>query len=316
MAELKQSNNNGLLVGTLVEKNLEVKDAEANGKPCKAISGSISVKNDKGTFTLSVYSKSITSAGEKNKLYANYEALMNDFVSELDASKVGSSADVVSCKFKPDVNDYPSKDGSRMVTTTRFRLTTINHASADEEEVSDVEFEGYIANIKDEVVVKNEEEVETGRNLVDMMCVGYNETPQPFTFVVKEDMVEAFEDIYEKGQCCKLTCELVMRHIGGEPKKAVAFGRAAKTSSGYDKLELVVVGGNAPYEIDDDDYMGFALTDKQFKELAKQRKTELEQKLKEKQEEAKTGKIEKKPIAKKKTIEEENNDFDDLDDIF
>ena len=84
------------------------------------------------------------------------------------------------------------------------------------------------------------------------------------TFVVEEDIADAFvngyfdeilgENIrgYQVGDTCTLNCEIKMEHIGGETKPTGGLGRKVRVKSGYDKMSIVVFGGEKPLNLDEE----------------------------------------------------------------
>lgn len=303
MAELKQSKNNGLIVGTLSEKALEIVDAEQNGKKCKAIRGKLAIETDKGTFEVQAYQKSLTTKGEANGMYESLYKVMEEY-----KDKTTGNPDTVKCKVNISVNDYANKRGE-ISTTTRIRLNGCNRVDSAEFN-TDIDLEGYI----DAIIPETKNEEETGRLLVKFMMTDYSGNAQPFELVVGEDLASDFEDMYSVGDCALLYCELTMTHVGGAPSgKKAAFGRKANVVSGFDKFEIIVVGGEEPYDVEDDDYDGFVLTKKDVKNLKADREVLLESILAKAKEESgeKKGKYEKKPI--KPTRVEDSEEFEDPD---
>ena len=304
MAELVQSKMNGRIVGTLMEKKLEEVDSTRtiNGveKECKAIRGTLSVKTNNGTFDISVWTSSLNGNGEESKLYKSYETVMNDYVS---ASDNVDNADTIDCLINMGINDYCNREKTEVRSSVRFRLSIVNRV-ADKEGVelsSDLELECYIDSIKKEK--KNDEP--TGRLIVEVIGVDYSGNAQPYTLYVEEDLADDFEDIYSVGDNAMLYLTAKMAHVGGEvKKKKTAFGKKGNIeSSGYDRLELVIIGGEDSYEdIDDDDYEGFGLTKKEVKKLKEDREILLEQKLNDAKAKDNTpksnGGFERKPMNK------------------
>ncbi|NBK99163.1 MAG: hypothetical protein EOM50_14320 [Erysipelotrichia bacterium] len=258
MNEVKATKNTGMLTGFLSEKNLEIVDDkfERDGKTiqCKTVKGEIVVSTDNGDFKLRVFSRSKKGDGEDNKMFKGFETIANTYISKVDVAKDSSlTADIISCSVRVQCNDYVAQDGT-VKSGVQIGLQNANRVNGEVEHSTDVDMVGIIRSIKPET---NKDGEETGRLVVEFVTIGYNGNAEPLTVYVEEDLASDFEDMYEAGQTCELYCSLAMKRVGGEDNKGEAkFGRKAKVRSGFDVLEIQVVGGEEPYDEEDVDENG------------------------------------------------------------
>lgn len=346
MGELKQTTNKSKFIGVLSEKALTVesgkmKDDKGKEFDCAVIKGTISIETANGTFPLRVYSKSKKKDRTDNKMYAGLVTIMHDYVSKFEISNktisfkengrdvkipivanekdadtdsefvIANTADTIECVVKVDINDYVSKNSGKVVSGVQLGMNKANRVAADTESTTDLMLEGYIGKIAPETDKDGEE---TGRLIVTLVTIGYGGVAKPFTIIVPEDLADDFVDMYEEGQTAMLYCAVMMRHVGGSSNTTAAFGKRAKVSSGFDVQEIVLIGGDEPYE-DDENEEGNSkcISAKDIKALMKERKLMLEQKEKDAQEEASKPKETKtkKGLGSIKKIENPVEDDDD-----
>lgn len=321
--EIKQTKMMCRISGVLSEKALELKSGELkgdNGKtiPCEIIQGTISVETDNGVFPLRVYcaSKTKKDGGKENVMFKGIKTIMDSYISKVDAAKDDSlTADKINCNVKVSINDYVANDGS-VKTSVQLSLNSARRATGDFESVTDVDMDGYIRSIKPET--KGDDE-ETGRLMVEFVTIGYGGKAEPYTLYVPEELADDFEDIYEPSQTVEMYCSLVMRHIGEKKTSTAKFGRKANVSSGYDVMEMIVVGAEDPYEEPDDDEIESKVIDKKtIKKLMEERSLMLEELPKQKKEKDKDKKSTKtdKGLGRKNKVVEEEDETDDDYDIF
>lgn len=303
--KVKQLRNNGLVVGVLSEKNLAivdgmVKDEKGNKTiPAKIIRGEIVLSTDNGDIKMRVYSQSKKKDGDENPMYKGIETITTTNVSkveatlgyityktgdadkkdsELQAVKVkldeGASADTISCNVQIGLNDYVAKDG-KVKTSVQLSFNRGEKVTDPSTELtSDFEMEGVIRSIMPEIIKENE----TERKIVEFVNIDYVGNAMPFKLVVPEELAGDFEDYYETGNTCKLNGTIVIKHIGGDTVvNSNGFGRKAHVQSGFDIMELQVIGGDPAYEeeIDKDGDLKAVEMDT-MKQLMEERKIRLE----------------------------------------
>lgn len=306
MAEKKNypnTNQKARLVGHLKEKNLELKQSTIKDTniPCEVISGDMTVECDNGTFKLRVYSQSKKKDGDDNKMFAGIKKIYETYVPAVKADD--GIGDYIDCDVKMGISDFVTKENT-VSTGVQFSLNSANRVSTDTESLFDIDMDAFIRGIHPEII--NEEE--TGRILVDVVGVNFAEEAEPYQLIVEEDMADAFDGFWEIGQTVRITVTPKMVHKGEVKKQQVGFGRAANTRSGYDKLELIIVGGSPAYEKPDDEETPTKVLQASYvKELwgARQLKLENLPKEKAKREAEKNKKDAKANVGKKKTTVEE-----------
>lgn len=275
MQEIRQTESNGTIIGVLSEMDLKIEETEvevvSNGntskKKCNHVVGAFSIETDNGTFKFFAprFANELKKDGTKNKSYDSWVTVINEYTSKMDVAKNGGEASRV--KLSVGFNSYDKFDDktNNVVHNCGFTSSFMSRVSEEVESSTDVQIEGVIKNIRPEM--KNDEE--SGRLLVDFITVGYGDKEvgqiaNVDTFVVEEDIADAFvngyfdeilgENIrgYQAGDTCVLNCEVKMTHVGGDTKPSGGLGRKAKVKTGYDKMEIIVFGGEKPYNLDEE----------------------------------------------------------------
>lgn len=241
---LKQSINVTQIVGVLSEKALTkeavTKEIEGKKVTMEVIKGELSVETTNGIFKGRVYCQSKTKNGE-NKMFKGWETIYREYKDKL---KNGDEADKVIMKIAIDENAY-STDGKTLNLGEQVNISKINRTTDIEvEHPTDGKISGVIKSIVPEVVNENE----TARLKVELINIAYGGKAQIINLVVGEDLAEDFKDIYTKGVTCVLDVEAKMVQKGSVDKATRAFGRKSEVKSGYEVLEIAVVGGQEPME--------------------------------------------------------------------
>lgn len=303
--KVKQLKNNGLVVGVLSEKNLsivdgKVKDEKGNNTiPAKIARGEIVLSTSNGDIKMRVYSQSKKRNGEDNPMYKGIETIATTNVSKVEATlgylsyktgdasnkdselqltKIkldeGTVADTLSCNVQIGLNDYKAKDG-KVKTSVQLSFNRGERITDDSIELtSDFEMEGVIRSIMPEII----KEEETERKIVEFVNIDYSGNAFPFKLVVPEDLASDFESFYEVGNTCKLNGSIIIKHVGGDTNTSSnGFGRKAHVQSGFDIMELQVIGGDPAYEeeVDKDGDLK-AIEMSTMKKLMEERKIKLE----------------------------------------
>jgi hypothetical protein len=163
---LKPSKQKIVLMGTLKEKNLTKGTSEKG----EYISGKIIVTAADGSDVMvQLYAnKEVTDKQtqqkKENKLYTNYEAIMNDYISSAEIAaqnltdKVPTQVSVRGASF--DKNDYFNKRTNNIVEGTVIKATAVSQARADQI-VPEATFEivAYLQKMTNEI----KDGLETGR---------------------------------------------------------------------------------------------------------------------------------------------------------
>ena len=333
MAEIKRSANWIEVIGSLQEVNLTIEEKEvelkgANGATkkvtCKQIrkkefrNPSLTVKSvildedgDERYTTVTdvdffpTNEKKLDENGKviDNPRFNELKAVIEDFTPQIKATSE-NPATRVHIKGSLNANEYASaKDGKNFEfhsfsQVTGFSITTTSQS----EDLAEGYITGVIRSIANEV--RGEEAEETGRLKVEFFTFDYQGKATPINFIVDKDMADDFEDMYENGNSCKVNYEIVKRHVGGK-KKATAFGRSSKLTSGFDVTEYVIFGGEEPYDEEHENYVDVA----DMKVAMANRQNYIDSVIADAKEKAKNGKsgsTEKKGLGRKpKTTEDE-----------
>lgn len=254
MENIRPLHNKGAIVGVLSEKKFEEKDVEVklgDGKTVKtkAMSGEIVLSTQNGDFKLRLYANAITKKGEENRQFKSLQTIDTNYVSKVNVAKNPELvADVVKAVTQLNCNDYVPEGTNEVRTSTQLKCNFVERTSADTELTTEMDLEGVIRTIKPET--KNEEE--TGRLLVEFITFGYNGDAQPIDLVVEEDLADVFQEEFEMGSTALLFLEAKMVHVGATNTGGAKFGRKAKVSSGYDVMELIVIGCSQEGAIEDE----------------------------------------------------------------
>lgn len=300
--QVKTTTINGKITGVLEEKALElqtgVQKTPMEGKPYTTdiIKGKLVVNG----YEINVFSQSHTTKGE-NKMFKSLKTVFDSYVDKVQAAKEGLEPDTVEVAIKYECNDYPSPTQSPTEIKTGIRISYFKANRVPKETPSQAELDIDGAVIRT-MVAETKDEEETGRLLVEVATFDYTGRLKPFKFIVEngseedglDTLVEDFESTFQAGQTVRIYCELKKIQIGGETtKKKAAFGKKADVSSGYTIIEAHIIGGEEPYEEDDEKTYDL----KDVKEAMNQRNEELEAMLKKAQEDAKKPKDNKASLG-------------------
>lgn len=344
MAEIKRSANWLEVIGTLQETNLVVEEKEvelkgANGTTkkttCKQIKKSdfrnpsitvqTVIKDEDGEerYTAEIgvdffptNEKKLDENGKiiDNPRFKELLKVITEFTPQIKATS-DNVATRVHIKGSLNANEYASaKDGKNFEfhsfpQVSGFSISTTSQV----DDLAEGYISGVIRSIKPEVIGEDAEE--TGRLKVEFFSFDYQGKATPINFIVDKDMADDFEDMYENGNSCKVNYEIVKRHVGGK-KKATAFGRSSKLTSGFDVTEYVIFGGEEPYDEEHENYVDVA----DMKVAMANRQNYIDSVIADAKEKAKNGKsgsTEKKGLGRKlKTTEDEEFvDSDSIEDL-
>lgn len=283
---LNKTKNYFRAVGTVNELDLkrepcDVKiweDGKAIGEvKGERIRGKISLKTDKGIHTFDVFNQI---RGDAEEIYNSLkskgqEKEAKDMKRKIDhfhmfeeamkwttviGNNAGDEPTLVSIAGSVAINDYVNQQGE-LSSTLRWNVSSANtRVSADDPKGTTLKATLYIDSIRPEM--KNEEE--TGRLLLTAYGANKNGTCFPINAIVPETikdtdggelrLAETFEDYYEVGMTVPFEFELSAYHVGGKKNGAKKFGRngSVAVNDGYDKIELMLVGGDDEIEEPDE----------------------------------------------------------------
>ena len=237
VTNLRQSKAKAFVVGTLSEKNLEVKTE--NGKT--AIKGSLTIKTSDVNFvTIGVNVNEMTKENKPNGTYAGIQTVMNEYhsiaeVGEEEATKV---------KVSGDINLYVNqKTGNE---TVGFKSNFFNRHKEGEEFEPKAEFsiETFISSIVPEV---DSEGQETGRTIVNGWIPTYNGI-EPIKLVADSEVGSAIESTFDVGQTVEFYGEIVNNKIETVTEIPVAIGKPRRKVDVKYKNDMLITGASEAYE--------------------------------------------------------------------
>lgn len=343
---LKQTNNSWTCIGTVYEKKLkkEIVTIEAGPKDAKekvqteCVKGSVAVRIPDGVVTFPVYFTQIGYNGEESYSWAMASAMFDKWNPEVNGD--GSEPTRVALNGELGYQDKFNERTNKVDYYLSYRIRSANtKVSDDMVNGFTIKTNAFVQKVNPEV--KDDEE--TGRLLVDLLCVDFKGGCYPIRCIVDEDGAELITDgdsdfdAFEAGQT-RTGLEIEYHLKGVEKKASTTTRRTFGKKTGPDVyeggsrsiVELMLVSADAvaveePDELTYEDENGnevevetLWINPKTMKEAIKVRKAmleELEQNGGKKEEKTTTKNVGKKlsEAKKKKPVED---DFASEDDPF
>lgn len=329
---MKQSIRNCQVVGVVSEINMSVQSAETelNGTKikCDCIAKtefknpSMTIEvNEKpiGVEFVRVYEKTLDK--EKKNIVHNprFDAMKTIIEQYVPKSKDAENATRVKFDGQIGLNEYVTEKGGQYEFKSNIQILGFNPCSRSnvpDKDFAEAEISGIIGAKRPEVF--NDEE--TGRLIVTFCSFDKDENILPFELIVDKDIADDFNSAYEVGDSCKLSVEIVSRHIGRvKNNDKMAFGRRqSNIVSGYDKTEYCIFSGEEVFEEESEYY----IDPKCVKEAKKKRELMIEAMIQQKKEKAteksakKGGLKSRQPEMKSPVVEDEAPWDDDVGDLF
>ena len=264
MAEVKKSISSMQVVGTLKEINLskegvQVREIGKVGNKKKVECNRISKTEFKNPafivevngnpveidVTFGVDEKYIDKDGNvaDNPRYKALETILNTYV-------CGETRAKFDCSI--NANEYVAQDGQWKTLTPKVEFFSTTHNNVPEEDYAEGAVSGIVANRRPEIVNDNE----TGRLLVRIWSFDYKGSIYPVDLVVESDLASDFENLYETNSSVRLDVEVkTVQHGAKTATETTGFGRKAKRTSGYTTTEFQVIGGDEPFEEENEYYI-------------------------------------------------------------
>lgn len=274
--EIKKSENKVQIVGEMSELNLkdEVKDTtiRKNGKEVKVKCGVIEKADYKSGASMTIkvepkdedgnvrYSETVGINFypiKEKKLDENGNVVDNSFYKSMQTIMNYEKGTRVRVDGSLIANEYASsKDGKNYDyhSIPQVNAFIVSSTAVPENDMA----EGYITGVIRQIVpeTRGEEATETGRLKVELFYFDNKGATTPNTFIVTKEFAEPFTDLYENGQSVQLNYEIVSHQTNGGAKKSkAAFGRESNVTSGYTVTEYQIVGGDAPFEEENEHYV-------------------------------------------------------------
>lgn len=261
-------------VGRLKDKDLTFESGKFDdGVGYNLVYGKFIISVDEGEYTCKVYMKD-KFAGSEHKTNSKYADVASLQTCVLDTP---IEVDIRTNRF----DDYIHKKSGKLVTTDCLnvdRVKILNEVSDDEK------FEGKIEGMITKCIPEFKNEEETGRLLVELTGVGYNEKALPHSLIVSKEDVDDFNGLYEVGSMSTFDVSIQTVSYGTKSTaRTGGFGRKVEINNGYTKVEWLIVGGDDPYDEESVNNKGEKLyiDPKEIKTLLEERSVMLEQTLKE-----------------------------------
>lgn len=241
---LRQAENEVVIVGTLVEKNLEVKefDDRTNGGKYKAMTGNVVIRTGENeTHTVRFFAKEKTQKGETSKQFTGLETVNAEYVSVADAAeKEGVQASVVRVVGTLGLNEYFGQDGKlKQFNQIDGRFISRLKDGADSTPKAEFDIEGLV----NKVVEEYKDDEETGRAHIELVVPLYNSKVIPLTFVVSGEGKDYVVENFTKGSSVRVYGDIV--NFRQETKKIIemGFGKPKEEVTVTFKNENAVTGG-------------------------------------------------------------------------
>lgn len=233
---LRQAETRAYAEGIISDKKLEIKNEKGQNR----IEGTVTVKTSETNFVqYHVYCNQMTKEGKENRVYPGLLTVMNEYKSIADYGV--EEADRV--RVTGTINLFRSRNTGE--TRVSYNTNFFNRINDDNYEPrAEFEVEGFIKAIIPEY---DKEGDETGRVKVTLLVPTYNGI-EPVDLIADEEIGSQLENIYEVGQTTRFFGDIVNNRIVTTTEKPVAFGKPkVETRTSYVN-ELVITGGEEPYE--------------------------------------------------------------------
>lgn len=238
-----QTTNEAKIKGYLQEIKYEV----VPGNNGNSIRATLSVLDrDKNKINVQYYINEFKKGtSDLNSQYKQFDTFVNNVeIADEETEKKGSMVELSGCRISN--NDYYSGDASNKIKDVRINGSFVNILkTADENDfIGAINFTGYIKSIIDEI--KND--VPTGRVILKLVGINYNQAANEVDFVVEKEAVEGIRMIYNVGDTVNVDARIVSVEKIEEKVSAVAWGEANKDVRHIFKREFVAIGGQAPFQ--------------------------------------------------------------------
>lgn len=209
--QLREAVNRFDVVGILAEKNLEVK--MINDK--EVIAGDLVIKTAPNSYIkVKVFTNRITNAGTESKSFTAFTTVMNEYKSIAETGNE-EEADKVSAFGK-------LSEGKPFLSQTGEVITSISNQISFISRVTDIakyeprakwQGEVFVQGYKSELKKEDDDLVETGRKLMQVVVPTYGGKVFPMELVLVDidnnGCIEFFEDNVKRGATVKVYCDLI-----------------------------------------------------------------------------------------------------------
>lgn len=215
-------------------------------------------------------------AKQGSKLYAGYETIANEYKTRVD-NEVGERLKV---SGNIDLNEFINKNDGTLISRPKLKGVFIKRLEASDAIVDSC---GAVIEC---VIIGQQDEIKdgklTGRKLINLYTVGYNESIIELKdVVVREDLARQFSQIYNINSTGKLFLEInnyaVVKEQEVKPTQTVGFGSTLNVMPDENIVkdyvnEIVIIGGDMPMLVG----MG-AFTNEEIEEMKRIRNNKLQE---------------------------------------
>jgi hypothetical protein len=272
--EKKETLNNIILAGVLVDKNIEAKEGtdKKTGSSYNYISGEVIIRTKDGSeIPVDVYSKELTKSGTANSIYKGLTTVMEEYKSlktdpeDPDYIKIGGA------NFS--VNDYKSKKDGTIKTFNGVSAKFLNRLTDKELEItaqeSKFEVEGVISEIKD---ITNKDGVPTGDKSITLNVLGYEGNITPVTMTLPQPLVAPFTGMgYMEGCVATLWGKIINTREEKEIVEQAGFGVSNTKIVTTTVKRNEITGGKPPVALAEIGY-----TDEDYNQAKAKRKLKID----------------------------------------
>ncbi len=278
---LRQADTKAFAEGIISDKKLEIKNEKGQNR----IEGTVTVKTSEKNFVqYHVYCNQMTKDNKESKVYPGLLTVMNEYKSIADYGE--DEADRV--RVSGTINLFRSRTGETRVS---YNANFFNRISKEDcEPRAEFDIEGFIKSIIPEY---DKEGAETGRTKVVILVPTYNGI-EPVELIADEEIASQIDGIYEVGQTTKFYGDIVNNRIVTTTTKPVAFGKPKVETRTTYVNELVITGGEEPYEGEEGDRVPYD------KDVIKAAMQERENRILEEKNKTNTPKTEARPSGAKR----------------
>lgn len=247
---LRDAENRFDVVGILAEKKLEVKTF-ANGE---AIVGDLVVKTGETSFIkLKVFTSRMTKAGVESKSFVAFSTVMNEYKSIAETGNEETADKVTAFGKITEGKPFLNQQGEVVVSKSNqvsfiSRITDMAKYQPKASWQGEVFVQGYKSELKKE----DEDLVETGRKLMQVVVPTYGGKVFPMELVLVDidnnGCIEFFEENVKRNSTVKVYCDLV-NTTEKVVQGATSGGFGRKEPQVFTKTinEKVVVGADDVY---------------------------------------------------------------------
>lgn len=241
---MREATNKVYIEGILSETDLKNGSFEKDGRTTEYLSGSIKIRvnSKEGLLEIPVklFANKTKRDGNANPAYASVQRILDEMhsiaqVGEADATRVRLTG-------KISMNEYPSQDGSSMISYPQIQASFVNVVRKDEmKPKADFSIEMMLANMSPEL---DKEGIETGNMIIRGVVPGWGDTVDVIPFIVKSENVRAaISEYWQENDCVAAEGRLNFTSTVRTEIVNPGFGEPHEETRTLNLSELVITGG-------------------------------------------------------------------------